>query len=157
VEPEALVSQIERLPGTDGQSKMGKSLGNAIYLSDPADVISQKVMGMFTDPNHLRANDPGKVEGNPVFSYLDAFDPDKDALEEMKAHYHRGGLGDVKVKKHLIAVLESFLNPIRIRREEFAKDPTEVLNVLRHGTQGARTVAAQTMSEVRKAMGINYF
>lgn len=157
VEPEALVSQIERLPGTDGQSKMGKSLGNAIYLSDSADVVNQKVMSMFTDPNHIRANDPGKVEGNPVFSYLDAFDPNKDALEEMKAHYRRGGLGDVKVKKHLIAILESFLKPIRIRREEFANDQAEVLNVLRRGTQNARTIAAQTMSEVRKAMGINYF
>lgn len=157
VEPEALVSQIERLPGTDGQSKMGKSLGNAIYLSDPADVISQKVMSMFTDPNHIRANDPGKVEGNPVFSYLDAFDPDKDALEEMKAHYRLGGLGDVKVKKHLIVILESFLKPIRIRREEFAKDHAEVLNVLRRGTQNARAIAAQTMNEVRKVMGINYF
>lgn len=157
VEPEALVSQIERLPGTDGQSKMGKSLGNAIYLSDPADIVSQKVMNMFTDPNHIRVDDPGKVEGNPIFSYLDAFDPDKDALEEMKAHYRRGGIGDVKVKKHLIAILESFLKPIRIRREEFAKDPAEVLNVLRRGTQNARTIATQTMSDVRKAMGINYF
>ena len=157
VEPTALVSQIERLPGTDGQSKMGKSLGNAIYLSDSADIVSKKVMSMFTDPNHIHVNDPGLVEGNPVFSYLDAFDPDKNALEEMKTHYRRGGLGDVKVKKHLIAILESFLKPIRIRRDDFAKDPAEVLNVLRRGTKNARAIATQNMHEIRTAMGINYF
>lgn len=157
VEPEAMVAQIQRLPGIDGKSKMGKSLGNAIYLSDPADVVKQKVMSMFTDPEHIRASDPGRVDGNPVFSYLDAFDPDKEALEEMKAHYRRGGLGDVKVKKHLITVLEAFLDPIRIRRAEFAQNLDEVANVLRQGTQTARAVAAQTMSEVRTAMGVNYF
>jgi len=112
---------------------------------------------MFTDPNHLRASDPGKVEGNPVFNYLDAFDPDRDALEEMKAYYRRGGLGDVKVKERLIAVLEELLVPIRIRREKFAQDSAEVFNMLRQGTQDARAVAAQTMSEVRKAIGVDYF
>lgn len=157
VEPEALVSRIERLPGIDGKSKMSKSLGNAIYLSDSPEAVKQKVMSMFTDPNHIHASDPGQVDGNPVFSYLDAFDPDKDALEEMKAYYCRGGLGDVKVKKRLITVLEEFLGQIRIRRDEFAQDQTEVLNILRQGTQNARTVAAQTMSEVRKAIGVNYF
>lgn len=157
VEPEALVSRVERLPGIDGKSKMGKSLGNAIYLSDPPTSVKQKVMSMFTDPNHLRASDPGKVDGNPVFSYLDAFDPDRDALEEMKAHYSRGGLGDVKVKERLISVLEDLLVPIRVRREKFAKDPAEVFNMLRQGTQNARAVAAQTMSEVRKAIGVDYF
>ncbi|MFA5030380.1 MAG: tryptophan--tRNA ligase [Patescibacteria group bacterium] len=157
VEPEALISRVKRLPGTDGKSKMGKSLGNAIYLSDSPAAVKQKVMSMFTDPNHLRASDPGKVDGNPVFSYLDALDPDRDALEEMKAHYSRGGLGDVKVKEHLIAVLEELLVPIRFRREKFVKDHAEVFNMLRQGTQKARAVAAQTMSEVRKAIGVDYF
>jgi tryptophanyl-tRNA synthetase len=157
VEPEALVSRVERLPGIDGKSKMGKSLGNAIYLSDSPASVKQKVMSMFTDPNHLRASDPGKVEGNPVFSYLDAFDPDRDALEEMKAHYIQGGLGDVKVKERLIAVLEELLVPIRVRREKFAQDPAEVFNMLRQGTQNARAVATRTMSEVRKAIGVDYF
>jgi tryptophanyl-tRNA synthetase len=157
VEPEALVSRIGRLPGIDGKSKMGKSLGNAIYLSDPPEVINQKVMSMFTDPNHIRVSDPGQVEGNPVFSYLDAFDPDKNALEEMKAHYRRGGLGDVNVKKHLISVLETILCQIRIRRREFAQDTAEVFNILQQGTRNARAVAAQTLSEVRKAIGVDYF
>ena len=157
IEPEALVSEIARLPGIDGKSKMGKSLGNAIYLSDSLDAVKQKVMSMFTDPDHLKASDPGKVEGNPVFSYLDAFDADKNGLEEMKDHYRRGGLGDVKVKQRLIAVLEELLNPIQIRRNELAKDPTEVMKIVQTGTEAARTVASKTLAEVRKAMGLNYF
>ena len=157
IEPEALVSHIARLPGTDGKNKMSKSLGNAIYLSDPPEIVTKKVMGMYTDPNHIHVKDPGQVEGNPVFSYLDAFDPNKEPLEEMKAHYRRGGLGDVKVKKHLITVLEDFLNPIRVRRKEFAGDLFVVMDILRQGTEIARAVAADTLREVHSAIGINYF
>lgn len=157
VEPEALIPRAARLPGTDGQGKMGKSLGNAIFLSDPADVIRQKVMGMYTDPNHLRVSDPGRVEGNPVFGYLDAFDPDQAGLEELKAHYQRGGLGDVTVKRRLVEVLENTLAPIRARRAEFATDPQEVMHMLHAGTQRGRAVAAQTLDDVRRAMRLDYF
>jgi tryptophanyl-tRNA synthetase len=157
VEPKALLSEVPRLPGTDGKGKMSKSLGNVISLCDSPDVIRQKVRGMYTDPKHLRVEDPGTVEGNPVFAYLDAFDPDREALAEMKAHYERGGLGDTTVKRRLLEVLLAELDPIRARREEFAKDPAEVLRVAEKGTEVAREVAARTLAQVREAMGINYF
>lgn len=157
VEPQALLGQTARLPGTDGGSKMGKSLGNAIYLSDSADEVARKVRSMYTDPGHLRVEDPGKVEGNPVFSYLDAFDPDTERVQGFKEHYRRGGLGDVKLKKHLLEVLDAELSPIRERRAEYARDLDEVRSVVQEGTARGRTLAAQTMSAVRKAMNIDYF
>ncbi len=156
-EVEALVPKIARLPGTDGKSKMSKSLGNAIYLSDSADVVTKKIMGMYTDPNHLRATDPGKVEGNPVFEYLDAFDSDTKTVEELKQHYQRGGLGDVVVKKRLLEVLQSFLEPIRTRRAQLAHDIPSVMKLLKEGTEQTRIVAAQTMDRVKEAMHLNYF
>jgi tryptophanyl-tRNA synthetase len=152
VEPEALVSEIARLPGTDGQAKMGKSLGNAIFLSDPTDVVAHKVMSMYTDPKHVHVEDPGTVEGNPVFTYLDAFDPDGPGRAELKRRYRAGGLGDVAVKHHLIEVLEGFLSPIRARRAEFATQPGDVVRMLQRGTEAARAVAHQTLTEVRSAL-----
>ena len=146
-----------RLPGIDGNGKMSKSLGNGIYISDPADVVKKKVMSMYTDPNHIHVEDPGQVEGNMVFTYLDVFGKDKNAIEEMKAHYRRGGLGDVKIKRYLIDVLEEEFAPIRARREELAKDPAAVMAILRDGSEAAAKVAAQTLAEVKTAMGINYF
>jgi tryptophanyl-tRNA synthetase len=146
-----------RLPGIDGNGKMSKSLGNGIYISDPADVLQKKVMSMYTDPNHIHVQDPGQVEGNMVFTYLDVFGTDKEAIEEMKAHYRRGGLGDVKIKRYLIDVLEAEFAPIRARREELEKDPSAVMEILRKGSEEAAKVAAQTLSEVKSAMGINYF
>lgn len=157
VEPKELLSNISRLPGLDGDAKMSKSLGNALFLKDSAEEVQRKVMGMFTDPNHLRASDPGKVEGNPVFTYLDAFDPDKAALEAMKEHYQRGGLGDVKVKKHLIEVLEQTLAPIRERRAVYAQDMDAVREVVREGTLRGREVAKATMQAAREAMRLDYF
>lgn len=157
IEPQALTSAIARLPGIDGKAKMSKSLNNAIYLSDEADVVSKKVKGMYTDPGHLKVEDPGKVEGNPVFTYLDAFGMDKPKIEEMKAHYSRGGLGDSTVKKYLLDELQNFLDPVRRRRAEYAKDPQAVIKLLAEGTEVANRVANQTLSEVRRAMGINYF
>lgn len=157
VEAKALLSNVSRLPGTDGTNKMSKSLGNVISLSDSADEVRQKVKMMYTDPKHLRVEDPGTVEGNPVFAYLDAFDSDKKTLEAMKDHYRRGGLGDGKVKQRLLEVLLAELNPIRARREEFAKDPATVMRILKEGTEAARNVAAGTLEEVRKAMRIDYF
>lgn len=160
VEPHAILpsnSECSRLPGTDGTAKMSKSLGNCIYLSDDADTIKKKIMSMYTDPNHIRVEDPGKTEGNPVFIYLDAFATDKDTLLEMKEHYKRGGLGDVKVKKYLNEVLQAELDPIRKRREEFSKDRAAVYKMLYDGSQKARAVAAQTLKEVRNAIGIEYF
>lgn len=157
VECAALIPKIARLPGTDGKAKMSKSLGNCIYLGDDADEVAKKVKGMFTDPDHLRVEDPGKVEGNPVFMYLEAFDSDAAGLEEMKAHYQRGGLGDSVVKKRLNEVLQAFLEPIRMRRLEYAKDPAMVMQILQKGTERANAVAAQTLSEVRKAMHLDYF
>lgn len=157
-EPEAMVPEdFSRLPGTDGGSKMGKSLGNAIFLSDSPDTIKTKVMGMFTDPDHLRASDPGKVEGNPVFTYLDAFDSDKEKVEELKEHYSRGGLGDVKVKNYLNDVLQEYLRPIREKREEFSQDMEQVKKILKAGTEKAKSVASKTMAEVKEAMKIIYF
>lgn len=157
VRPEALIPKIARLPGTDGKPKMGKTLGNCIFLSDSAEIVAKKVKGMYTDPGHIRVEDPGKVEGNPVFTYLDVFDPEKQKLEEMKAHYQRGGLGDSIVKKHLNDVLQAFLEPIRKRREEFAKDSTGVMQIIKKGTEKAEKVAAETLREVRKAMHLDYF
>lgn len=157
VECEAVFSQTKRLMGTDGGAKMGKSLGNAIFLSDSSEEVKNKVMKMMTDPNHLRVEDPGRVEKNPVFEYLEAFDRDAQTLDEMKRHYRKGGLGDVEVKKRLINVLEEMLNPIRQRRMELAKNPEEVKDILKQGTKKAQAVAAQTLKEVKDAMNINYF
>jgi tryptophanyl-tRNA synthetase len=152
VECQAMIPKMARLPGTDGKPKMSKSLGNCIFLGDSADDVAKKVKGMYTDPGHLRVEDPGKVEGNPVFTYLDAFDPDLSGLQEMKAHYQRGGLGDSVVKKRLLEVLQAFLEPIRKKREEYAKDPSMVMEILRQGSQRADRVADQTLQEVRSAM-----
>lgn len=157
IEPKPVLSQVARLPGIDGKAKMSKSLGNAIYLSDLPDVISKKVKGMYTDPGHLKVEDPGKVEGNPVFTYLDAFALDKLYVEEMKAHYQRGGLGDSVVKKYLLDVLVAFLEPIRKKREQLALDPKHVMNMLFKGTEAANQAANQTLEEVKGAMGIDYF
>jgi tryptophanyl-tRNA synthetase len=159
VEPEVLLpdSTCARLPGTDGKAKMSKSIGNCIYLSDEPDVVKKKVMSMFTDPNHLRVEDPGQVENNPVFTYLDAFGEDKEAINEMKEHYKRGGLGDVKVKKYLNEVLQAELEPIRNRRKEFEKDIPAVYEMLKEGSLKAKEVASKTLTEVREAIGIEYF
>ena len=157
VECEAVSSNVVRLAGTDGGAKMGKSLNNAIYLSDDSEDVKKKVMSMMTDPNHLRVEDPGEVEGNPVFDYLDAFDEDKTGLDELKKHYKKGGVGDVEVKKRLIEVLEKFLTPIREKRTEFEKKPEEVMEILKNGSKKAQVVAAQTLREVKDAMNINYF
>ena len=169
VEPSILLPEntaCMRLPGTDGKAKMSKSLGNCIYLSDTVAEVKKKVMGMYTDPDHLRIEDPGKVEGNCVFIYLDAFCrdehfekylPDYKNLDEMKEHYRRGGLGDVKCKKLLIAVLEEMLEPIRARRKEWEQKIEEVYAILEKGTAEARATAAATLNDVRDAMKINYF
>lgn len=157
VEAKAIIPKIARLPGTDGQAKMGKSLGNCIYLKDSADELAKKVKGMYTDPGHLRVEDPGKVEGNPVFTYLDAFDPDTAKVEEMKAHYARGGLGDSVVKKRLLEVLQERLAPIRERRLELAKDPAYVMKILKEGTERTLHVAENTLKDVKRAMLINYY
>ena len=169
VEPEMLLPDNKaclRLPGIDGKAKMSKSLGNCIYLAEDAAEIKKKVMAMFTDPDHLRVEDPGKVEGNPVFIYLDAFCrpehfaqflPDYQNLDEMKAHYSRGGLGDVKVKKFLNNVLQSELEPIRNRRRELEKDIPAVYEILRQGSLKAREAASRTLDDVKRAMKINYF
>jgi tryptophanyl-tRNA synthetase len=169
VEPEILLPEnltARRLPGTDGKEKMSKSLGNCIYLSDSADEVWQKVRSMYTDPEHINLNDPGHVEGNAVFTYLDAFSCDQDFadfwpeyqnLDELKDHYRRGGLGDMKCKKFLNQVLNKFLEPMRQRRHEFEQDIPEIYNILKKGTEQAREVGAQTMDEVRKAMQIDYF
>jgi tryptophanyl-tRNA synthetase len=152
VEPEALLGPVSRLPGTDGDSKMSKSLGNVINLSDPADEVARKVRGMFTDPRHLRVEDPGTVEGNPVFAYLDAFDPDPAAVTALKARYRAGGLGDVVVKARLAEVLDALLAPIRRRRAEWAQDLGQVGRLLDEGTARGGAVAAATLAEVRRAM-----
>ena len=169
VEPEILLpdnAACLRLPGTDGKAKMSKSLGNCIYLSDPADEVEKKVRSMYTDPTHIKVSDPGKLEGNCVFSYLDAFCrpehferylPEYANLDELKAHYTRGGLGDMKVKKFLAAIMQEELTPIRERRREFEKDIPGVYEMLKKGCEAAREMAAQTMSEVRQAMKIDYF
>jgi tryptophanyl-tRNA synthetase len=152
-----LLSEVSKLPGTDGKAKMSKSLGNAIYLKDDEKTVIEKVKNMYTDPGHIHASDPGKVGGNPVFAYLDAFDPDKKAVEEMKEHYKRGGLGDVVVKKRLTDVLLDFLKPIHGRRKEYEKDTAGVLEILKKGSGHANEVVEATMKEVREAMKMNYF
>ena len=169
VEPEILLPENAaclRLPGTAGKAKMSKSLGNCIYLSDSADEVQKKVKGMYTDPDHLRVQDPGKVEGNPVFTYLDAFCrpehfglylPEYPNLDELKAHYQRGGLGDMKVKGFLNSIMQETLEPIRNRRKEFEKDIPAIYDMLKKGCDAAREVAAATLDDVRKAMKINYF
>ena len=157
VEPQAYMSPVSRLVGIDGKAKMSKSLGNAIFLSDTADEVAKKVMNMYTDANHVRVSDPGKIEGNVVFTYLDIFDHNKNEVEELKAHYQRGGLGDVVLKKRLITVLNDLLEPVRQRRQEFAKDPKAVMSILHAGTQEAQKVAEQTMADVRRVMHLNYF
>ncbi len=169
ITPHAVVPDLQaaaRLPGTDGNAKMSKSLNNCIYLKDSADEIAAKVKTMFTDPNHLRVEDPGNTKDNPVFIYLSvfakpehfaAFMPEYANYEELAAHYERGGLGDVKVKKFLNSVLQETLRPIRERRETFAKDPAVVIEILRRGTMAARAVAAETVSRVKRAMKLNYF
>ncbi len=156
VEAKALLPKIARLPGTDGQAKMGKSLGNCIYLKDSADEIAKKVKGMYTDPNHLRVEDPGDVENNPVFIYLDAFDPDRNGLQEMREHYRRGGLGDSVTKKRLNEVLQAFLQPIRERREALSKDPEAVMQMLQEGSKHAAAIAGATLAEMKKAMFLDY-
>ncbi len=168
-EPEIILPSNKaclRLPGIDGKAKMSKSLGNCIYLSDEADVIKKKIMSMFTDPNHVRVEDPGKVEGNPVFIYLDAFSrpehfaeflPEYANLDELKAHYQRGGLGDVKVKKFLNNVMQAELAPIRERRHMWEQRLDEVKIILKQGSETARAAAAETLHDVRAAMQINYF
>ncbi len=156
VECEAVIPKISRLPGIDGKAKMSKSLGNAIFLSDPADVVAKKVMSMYTDSNHLKVSDPGKVEGNTVFAYLDAFDSDHAEVAQLKEHYQRGGLGDVTLKKRLIEVLEQLLNPIRTRRAEFAKDPGHAMKFLLDGTAATEDVASQTLNEVKEVMKLDY-
>lgn len=169
VEPQAMLpdnQMCSRLPGLDGKAKMSKSLGNCIYLSDPADDIKNKIMNMFTDPTHLRVEDPGHVEDNPVFIYLEAFSTDEHFktflpeyanLDELKAHYRRGGLGDVKIKKFLNNIIQSELEPIRTRRAEYEKDLSAVYDMLKQGSDAARNVAAETLSKVRRAMKIDYF
>ena len=169
VEPESMLSTNDtcrRLPGTDGKAKMSKSLGNCIYLSDSPEDVKKKVMAMYTDPDHIRIEDPGKVEGNTVFTYLDAFAEDEDFenflpeyknLDELKNHYKRGGLGDVKIKKFLNKVLERMLTPIRARRAEYEKDIPRVYEILRQGTEKAIEASNETLRKVKEAMRINYF
>jgi tryptophanyl-tRNA synthetase len=152
-----LVGNTPRLIGIDGNSKMGKSLNNGIYLSDSYEVISKKVMDMYTDPGHIHIEDHGKVEGNVVFTYLDIFDENKNEVAELKEKYKKGGLGDVVIKKRLIEVLEKLLKPIREKREELAKNPEVVMEILEVGTMHAREIAKETMKEVRSAIGIDYF
>ena len=169
VEPEALIpsdAASRRLPGTDGKAKMSKSLGNCIYLSDDADTVAARIKTMYTDPEHLRVSDPGHLEGNTVFTYLEAFSrpehferylPEYASLDELKAHYMRGGLGDVKVKKFLTAVMQEELEPIRKRRKEYERDIPAVYEILKKGSERAREIAAETLHEVKDAMRINYF
>ena len=169
VEPDILLPDNKaclRLPGTDGKAKMSKSLGNCIYLSDTEEEVRQKIMSMYTDPNHIKVSDPGSVEGNAVFTYLDAFSrpehferylPDYKNLDELKAHYQRGGLGDVKVKRFLNAVMQEELGPIRAKRKELEQHIPEIYEILKKGSEEARKAAAETMAEVKRAMRINYF
>jgi len=156
-EVKPLISDFARLPGTDGKAKMSKSLGNTIYLSDKPDEITKKIMKMFTDSGHIKAEDPGKVKGNPVFTYLDAFDNDKKELDKIKKQYEKGGLGDVVVKKRLNEVLQEFLKPIREKRENLEKNKDEVIKIINKGTAKAREIAAITLKEVKEAMKIEYF
>ncbi|ARG32836.1 tryptophan--tRNA ligase [Acinetobacter baumannii] len=156
-ECKALLSNMARLPGFDGKAKMSKSLGNTIVLNASDKDIKKAVNAMYTDPNHLRIEDPGQVEGNIVFTYLDAFDPNKEEVEELKAHYRRGGLGDGTVKKRLEGVLKELITPIRERREELAKDPDYIMDVLRQGTDKCRIITQQTLDEVKDGLGLFKF
>ncbi|EOQ65809.1 tryptophan--tRNA ligase [Acinetobacter sp. P1(2023)] len=156
-ECKALLSNMARLPGFDGKAKMSKSLGNTIVLNASDKDIKKAVNAMYTDPNHLRIEDPGQVEGNIVFTYLDAFDPNKEEVEELKAHYRRGGLGDGTVKKRLEGVLKELITPIRERREELAKDPDYIMDVLRQGTDKCRLITQQTLDEVKDGLGLFRF
>lgn len=160
VEPEILLPKNQvcrRLPGIDGKAKMSKTLGNCIYLSDDEKTVAAKVKEMYTDPLHIKVTDPGHVEGNVVFTYLDAFCEDKKTVDEMKEHYQRGGLGDVKVKKFLLEVLEEILTPIRKRRAEYESQPEKVMQILKDGTETAREKADEVLKRVKRAMKINYF
>ena len=157
VEPEALVGDIPRLPGTDGQAKMSKSIGNCIYLSDPKEEVEKKVMGMYTDPTRIHPTDPGKVEGNPIFVYHNAFNPDKKEVEDFKTRYKEGKIGDVEIKKRLAEVINELLEPMRKRRKDYEGKPEEVDRILKEGTKKTQEVASQTMEKVRKAMKIDYF
>lgn len=169
VMPEAVVSQNEketRLPGTDGKKKMSKSLGNCIYLSDDSETVKKKVMSMYTDPDHIKIEDKGKVEGNVVFTYLDVFAnensfqkylPEYQNLDELKAHYERGGLGDVTIKKFLYSIIEEMLEPIRQKREVLSKNPEYIYQILEEGTKKAQKEARATLNKVKRAMKINYF
>jgi tryptophanyl-tRNA synthetase len=157
-ETTALVPKgTNRLVGTDGNAKMSKSLDNAIFLADDPETIQRKVMGMYTDPNHLRVEDPGNVEGNPVFEYLDIFGSDPQTIAQMKEHYARGGLGDVKVKRYLNDELQAFLKPIRERREQYAKNIDHIHTIIKAGTEHAFNTAQETLDRVKAAMGLNYF
>jgi tryptophanyl-tRNA synthetase len=153
-EPDALIGDVPTLVGTDGQAKMSKSLNNAIFLADPADIVAEKVRGMYTDPNRIRADIPGRVEGNPVFVYHEAFNPDLDEVEDLKARYTAGKVGDVEVKQKLTKALNDFLEPIRKRRQEYAARPELVTEILLAGTKRMRREAAETMALVRSAMGL---
>ena len=157
VEPEARIGEVKRLPGIDGGAKMSKSLGNCIYLSDPAEEVTKKVMGMYTDPKRIHSNDPGTVEGNPVFVYQDVFNPNIEEVEDFKKRYREGRVGDVEVKKRLAEVINKLLEPMRQRRAKYENNLGEVDEILKKGTKRAKEVAEETMSEVRKAMKIDYF
>lgn len=152
-----VLSETPRLVGIDGNAKASKSLGNAIYLNDSVEEIKRKVMMMYTDPDHIHINDPGKIEGNAVFTYLDVFDPNKNKVEKLKEHYKKGGLGDVEIKKRLIDVLENVIAPIRARRSEFAKNPEIVEKILCEGTDKTKKIAKEMMKKIREAVKINYF
>ncbi len=154
VEPKALLSSSSRLPGTDGKPKMSKTTGNAIFLSEESDTLAKKVKKMYTDPTHLKVEDPGKVEGNPVFSYLSAFDPNTQEVERLKEHYRKGGLADSILKKRLLDVLEAFLSPVRKKRKEFEKNIDYVHQIIRKGSEEAAMIAEKTLSEVKEAIGI---
>lgn len=157
--PEPLIGEVPTLPGTDGQAKMGKSLGNAIFLTDSADEVEKKVMGMYTDPNRIHATDAGKIEGNPVFIYLDAFGNENDAAQiaKYKEHYRKGQVGDIEVKRYLVKVLNDFLDPIRERRARYERDPELIEGILKEGTHKAKVEIQKTLTEVKKAMKLDYF
>ncbi|MDX1608212.1 MAG: tryptophan--tRNA ligase [Candidatus Spechtbacterales bacterium] len=156
IKPEAMISETSRLPGIDGKAKMSKSLGNAIYLKDKPKDVEKKVMKMYTDPEHIHKDDPGKVEGNTVFTYLDVFDPDKKEVEELKTHYRKGGLGDVELKKRLIGVLNNFLDPIREKRAQYEGNKDKVIEILEKGAKEGREATSGTLKKVKSAMMLDY-
>jgi tryptophanyl-tRNA synthetase len=156
-EAKAIISNIPRLPGIDGKAKMSKSLNNAIYLSDSADIIKKKVMMMYTDPNHIKISDPGKIEGNVVFKYLDFFDPEQEALKELKIKYQKGGISDVSIKNRLIDILNNLIEPIRTKRELIINDKEYLKSILKNGTQEAKIEARKTINEIKNAMQLIYF